>query len=139
MTPEAFVSCAREYVGTQWIHQGRLKGVGVDCIGILRCAATEKGIQFADITGYAAAPSGNAMVEALEARFIRVPKTDLRLGNVMAFYGADHNPWHVGIVSNEDPVSMIHAWRNIREVKEVRLIDAYRRRIHSVWRFAEFF
>jgi cell wall-associated NlpC family hydrolase len=41
---EKIISVAHEYLGTPYRHQGRLKYVGVDCIGLVMCVAEEVGL-----------------------------------------------------------------------------------------------
>ena len=35
-TPEAIVGCARGWLGTPYHHQASVKGVGCDCLGLIR-------------------------------------------------------------------------------------------------------
>ncbi len=35
------IATARSYIGTRFHHQGRLKGKGIDCLGLLVCVAQE--------------------------------------------------------------------------------------------------
>ena len=52
MTPDLLVSLARSYIGTPWHHAGRLRGVGVDCIGLVAEVYREAGLAIADQLNY---------------------------------------------------------------------------------------
>ena len=41
ITKEDVVREAKTWLGTPFHHQGRLKGVGVDCAGVIVCVAKE--------------------------------------------------------------------------------------------------
>jgi cell wall-associated NlpC family hydrolase len=53
------VTTARGMIGTPWTHQGRLPGVGLDCIGLVVCTLKVLGVQINDRANYgrAAAPA----------------------------------------------------------------------------------
>ncbi len=40
-TSTEIIAKAREFIGTPFAHQGRLKGIGIDCVGLVICAAKE--------------------------------------------------------------------------------------------------
>ena len=46
------VATAREYLLTPFHHQGRKKGVGIDCVGLIACVGHELGILDYDCTDY---------------------------------------------------------------------------------------
>lgn len=56
------VLIAREYISTPFVHQGRLKGVGIDCIGLVVCVARESGLEIKDYHGYSEQP-GQALLD----------------------------------------------------------------------------
>lgn len=47
---------AREFVGTPFRHQGRTPGRGLDCVGLVVCAATALGAMIDDVTNYRRTP-----------------------------------------------------------------------------------
>lgn len=46
------VAMARSWLGTPWIHQGRLKSVGVDCGGLIIGVGKETGLLDFDTQAY---------------------------------------------------------------------------------------
>lgn len=52
LTPQAIVDKAREFLNTPWHHDARLKGVGIDCIGLIACTFAELGVSVVDTRGY---------------------------------------------------------------------------------------
>jgi NlpC/P60 family putative phage cell wall peptidase len=133
LSADLIVAAARAYINTPWRHQARLKGVGVDCIGLLWCALRDAGIEVPDVADYARAPSGARLIQELESRFMRVHST-WQLADVLAFTWGDANPWHVGLVSGLAPPKIIHSYSHLGKVTEMRLDPAWRRRVHSCWR-----
>ena len=63
------VRMARDYLGTPYHHQARLKGHGIDCVGLVVCVARELGVLpfDVDVTGYSRIPDGKALMHHLHA------------------------------------------------------------------------
>lgn len=49
---EQIIAKAREFIGTPYLHQGRVKGAGIDCCGLVIQVAKELGLSDYDLTGY---------------------------------------------------------------------------------------
>lgn len=119
------VQTAREWLDTPYQHQQRLKGVAVDCVGLVIGVARELGIvrpEF-DYTGYARVPHGNNMLQVLRANMRQIPRDQMRPGDVVCVsFGGD--PQHVGIVGDyrHGGLSIIHAASNPGCVVETRLL-----------------
>lgn len=132
----ALVDAARSFVGTPWHHQARVPGVGIDCVGVLVCGARRARIRVHDVPDYPTTPHGLWLIDELAKQMVRIALADMRLGDVLAFTWQSA-PWHVAIVSKLDPLSIIHAWRQVSTCVEQTLAESWRARIHSVWRFPE--
>lgn len=126
---------AREYLGTPWQHQGRRKGLGVDCAGLIICVAHELGLSEFDVTDYGRTPNPQRMGELLDAHMDRVFVSQAEPGDVlwMAF---DADPQHLAIVTD---IGIIHALSNlsggISRVAEHRLNYTWRQRIRRAYRY----
>lgn len=124
--PTDIVTRARTCVGTRFRAQGRLPGVGLDCVGVVACAA---GV---------GAPSGYDLrgrdCEEAEARltglgFRVVDKA--REGDVLLVEpGAGSR--HLAVVTA--PGLVVHAHAGLRRVVEGPVDPAWR--ILSIWRLA---
>lgn len=126
----AVLDAARTYIGTPFHHQQRAKGIGVDCVGLVVCAAREAGYVVRDITNYPRDPDGASLVRIVSEQLERV--TVPELGDVLMFWVARPGvPQHVGIYAG---LTMVHAPIG-RRVSEHRLTPALLAKLHSVWRF----
>lgn len=136
-TATGLVDAARSYIGTPFHHQGRAKGVGVDCVGLVVCAARDAGYTVRDVTNYPRDPDGASLERIVSGQLERV-RLGWEAGDVMLFWVARSGlPQHVGIfahdVESERPV-LIHAPIG-RCVAEHRLTPRMLEKLHSVWRF----
>lgn len=132
-TREQIIAEARTWIGTRWVHQGRLKGVACDCVGVGICAPRTVGV-FApdfDIKGYAEYPEPQVMV-----KFLRLHMDPIGVGEAT---GADillvrprRLPQHLQLLTFDGTV--IHAIDRKRGVREHRL-DTVRYPIASAWRY----
>jgi cell wall-associated NlpC family hydrolase len=108
------VACARGWIGTPFHHQARLKGVGVDCAGLVIGVARELGLvpEGFDINGYPRQPDGQAMLRWCREHMQEVAFGTLKPGHVVVVR-FDRHPQHVGLVGNywhgEGVHSIIHA------------------------------
>jgi cell wall-associated NlpC family hydrolase len=128
------VEAARECVGTPWHHQARTPGAGIDCIGVLVYSARRARIRVDDVTDYPSTPQTGWLIAEISKQMVPVSLAELRLGDVLVFAWSTQ-PWHVALVSKVEPLSIIHAWRQVRVCVEQTLSESWRARIHSAWRF----
>jgi cell wall-associated NlpC family hydrolase len=126
ITPkEHVVAEARSWVGTPFKHQGRAKGVGVDCVGLLIGVARRLGIVAPafDVTGYTRRPDGWTLIEECERHMGRVDQAELASGDgvIVRF---DAEPQHFGFVApyRHGGWSIIHATAKYGCVVETRLL-----------------
>jgi len=132
------IAVAREYLGTPFHHEGRLKGIGVDCVGLLICVARDLGLSHRDVTGYPRQPSGGRLRRELHSQLTLLAIADAEPGDIVLM--ADTQERHVGLLASH-PLgmsSLIHAdaWR--RCVIEHRLDMMWHARIVAAYRFPEF-
>lgn len=110
------VRCARGYIGTPWVHQGRLKGKSIDCLGLLVCVAREFGAEVKlDRTDYDNRKIDTAaMRKVLEHYMEEKPISKAAPGDVLLF-ALGGSPQHLAIKTDK---GMIHANMRTRWVKE---------------------
>ena len=130
MTPAAFIAAARSYVGAPFHHQGRTRH-GVDCIGLVVCAARDAGLALVDRTDYPRDPNGLLPVE-LARQFAAVESAQAGDILLMRFRG---EPQHVAILAG---TTLIHGYASIGRVVEHGLDAKWRRRIVAAYRLREF-
>lgn len=118
-TREAFVAEARDWLGTPFQHQGRLKGVACDCIGLVIGTAQALGLSDFDMRDYGRRPDGR-LRPLMEAHLTLVPLMEAQAGDVLLFQW-NNCPLHVAILTSE--TSLIHAYLPNRKVIETD-IDA---------------
>lgn len=131
------VAEARRWLDTPFIHQARLRGVGVDCAGLVVAVARELGIGEYDVAGYARAPQGNALREALNAALVPVAFRDAAPGDVLCFR-MDQDPQHLAILTRTERAgSMIHAYAHplVRRVVEHGMGTFWKDRLAGCYRF----
>jgi len=120
---------------TPWSHQGRLKGVGVDCAGIVLGVGLTCGCLphdgSADIRGYGRQPDPFKMKTALDRLFLRVPKDERKPADIAWMRAVDHAQ-HLGILTFRN--TLIQAV-NYRNVEEAPIEDAIEKRIVAIYRY----
>lgn len=133
VTRQDIVDCARTWIGTPFHHQGRAKGAGVDCAGLVIGVAHELGLSDFDVTGYAHQPDEAMFRRVLDAQMDRVAREDLLPGDVLTF--AYEREQHLAILTTAAPAAIVHAWAKARRVVEHGLDDAFSARLRGCWRF----
>ncbi len=129
------VRTAREYLGTRWVHQGRVKGVGVDCIGLLVGVAKELGLTTFDNTNYTRMPDGDILRDNLNEHMVEMTSGRYRPGDVLMMKFV-HQPQHIAIVTDlGGRLGIIHAHMQSRKVVEHGLDALWISRIVAVYRF----
>lgn len=132
---------ARAWRNTPFLHQGRLKGLGVDCAGFIGEVARNVGLQVEIPHDYRPREDGTAMMRMLSEHLDFVPTEDAQPGDILALCDeALRNPEiprHLAIVTErtEKTLFIVHASQH--GVREHRMDSAWNRRIHSVWRIKE--
>lgn len=119
------VSTARDWLGTPFHHQARLKAVGVDCIGLVIGVARELQLiqpEF-DVTGYSRYPDGRALMTMAREKMTPVTLDQMQVGDVVVV-GFDKLPQHFGIIGDyrHGGFSIIHAASAYGKVVEQRLM-----------------
>jgi NlpC/P60 family putative phage cell wall peptidase len=134
------VRLARAWIGTPYHHQASARGIGTDCVGLVR------GV-YRELTGAdAEAPPAysrdcaegqgrETLLEAARRHLVEIPKADARPGDVLVFrYRAGALAKHAAIMVH--PTSMIHAMEGA-PVCEVALSPWWRRHLAAAFQFPE--
>lgn len=135
---ERFLQAARSYLGTPFHHQGRVPGVGLDCAGVVVCAAREAGMTIADQSGYAHQPFGGLFEQAVLAHADPVSRAQLLPGDLLMFaFGGD--PQHIAVVQSlaGQDIYILHAHSAARKVVEQRLDGAWESNLRGCFRLRQ--
>ena len=132
------VAETRGWIGTPYRHQASLKGVGCDCLGLVRGvwraaigAEPEKAPPYAP--DWAEATSGEPLADAAARHLIAIDRDAFREGDVILFRWRSHMPAkHAAIVTSAD--TMVHA-HDGAAVAEVAIAPWWRRRLAYAFQF----
>jgi len=127
---------ARKYLGTPFHHHGRLRGVGIDCLGLILQVMDFVGLIGEDSNCYGRMPTpenGAFLIERLSAHMAEVSVDEMRDGDVLVFWVLKRGlPQHVGIKTD---IGMLHAFAKGRQkVTEHGIDRKWSKRITHVFR-----
>jgi len=125
-----FALAARSFIGTPFHHQGRLPGVGLDCAGVVVCAAARCGLVIADSPGYGRIPSQGLLEQAVMDHCDRVGLHDIETGDIILFKFL-REPQHLAVYDNG---MLIHAYSSVGKVIENALDATWRSRLVACYR-----
>jgi len=139
MTTSAdIVRAARGWIGTPYVHQASLKGIGADCLGLVRgvwrevCGAEPEPVP-PYAPGWAEEGPQEALADAARRHFRETPCTEVKAGDVLLFRWRTHLPAkHAGIATSAS--RMVHAQEGAA-VAEISLNAWWRRHLSHVFRF----
>ena len=108
------VELARTWIGTPYHHQASVKGVGVDCVGLIRGIYSEMyGQEAPYLINYSADwgdTNGNEdMLKAARTYLEPVPRKQLAAGHVVLLRWQDHRVAKHSMIMTS-PITAIHAY-----------------------------
>jgi NlpC/P60 family putative phage cell wall peptidase len=138
----AILAEAREWLDTPYHHQGRLKDVGVDCIGLIIGVAYNVGlIGRSDIAwikkafpSYSRQPEGTYLRDGLSKFMPEVLVSQREPGDVI-LVSMDNAPRHVVLYTERDTI--IHAYAERGKCVETRYAHYWRRMSLAAFRMSE--
>lgn len=128
---------ARSWINTPFVHQGRVKGVGVDCAGLVEMVPKRFGLYpDAVIAPYLASPNPVEMRKQLLRYLNPIPFSDVLVGDVL-WFRVDRDGQHLGIVVQGSPMSMVHAFGRERIMRciEQSVEGFWRQRLVGCFRY----
>lgn len=141
------ITCARSWIGTRFLHQGRLKKTathkgGVDCLGLLIGVASEVGltdqggkpISHFDNTQYSRTPDTTRLRQLLGTLLMPKPIAQIAPGDV-GLFKLDGNPQHLAVIGQggDGQLSMIHSYAQARKVTEHALDSHWRKSLVAAY------
>lgn len=131
-----FVAEALTWQGTPFHHQAALRGVGADCIGLIRGTLAAFGIEARGIPhNYSRGPDATALLAAVEAsdQLEEIDPGCACAGDLLLFrIGRD--PRHFGLLI--DAETFLHADNGFGVVR-VPFSDGWRARLLRAWRLLD--
>lgn len=137
-TCEEALAEAERWLGTPYRHQGATRGIGCDCLGLIRGVwRALYGAEPEAVPAYAidwtTGAEGDPLDAAAERHFVAVD--EMRPGDLILFrWRAGQAACHAGILSNEN--RFIHAYERAGVVRSA-LVPQWRRRIAGTFAFPE--
>ncbi len=140
MTRDEIVADARLWVGTPYVHQARVRGVGSDCIGVIGGIARDRGTpeglaweRDPAAHDYGPIPNPRRLLEQCAHWLDRIATTDAVAGDVLLMRFTD-DPQHFALLVT--PTYIVHASQMVvGRVVETRLDDAWRNRVVRAYRY----
>jgi cell wall-associated NlpC family hydrolase len=113
------IAYARTLVGTPFQHQGRLPGVGLDCVGLLVAVARRFELTFHDHTGYSKYPDAQSFLRELSSGLIPIDAKEALPGDVLTFWVRHPSkPQHAALASDRGMIHAYHSFRPVGVVEE---------------------
>jgi NlpC/P60 family putative phage cell wall peptidase len=132
--PDQIIAEARTWIGTPFHHQGRVKGVGVDCIGL--AIGVAKALRYVhqdfEYTGYKRTPFGTTLVDVMRSSGFVDEVRNPMPGDILVFRVAT-DPQHVAFLTAEE--TLIHSYAQARKVCEAGYDDEWRKLFVTAFRF----
>src|SRR5688572_25881150 len=138
VTRPQIVAAARAFIGTPYQHQASLKGVGCDCLGLVRgvwreLVGTEPERAPPYSRDWAEASGDETFARAARQHLIEIDPVQFLAGDVLLFrYASRYPAKHAAIVIDVD--LMVHA-HDGAQVAEVAIAPWWRRRLAFAFRF----
>lgn len=131
VTAQDVANVALECLNTEFHHQGRVPGVGLDCVGVAIYIRKKLGLSDFDITNYGPQPDPKTFRRILRREMIEVGVDDIGIGRLLSM-GFPTNQQHIAVMTGPD--MMVHALRN-QLVAHVHLSDFWMSCVRGVYRF----
>lgn len=135
---DAIVAIARTWIGTPYHHQASVRGVGCDCLGLVRGVWRElHGREPQSVPPYsrdwAEASATETLLAAARMHFVEIPHAQAHAGDIAVFrFRARYAAKHVGILTSA--TTFVHACEG-GPVCEAALSPWWRRRVAATFAF----
>lgn len=127
---QTIINEAREWINTPFHHQGRVKQVGVDCIGLVQQVGKKLGYVYYDRSDYAREPAKGELQQAMNNHLVKLKSLEPACILLMRFA---REPQHVAFFTEKNTI--IHAYESIGKCVEHRLDDKWKKRIVAIYGF----
>jgi len=131
---------ARSWLGTPFQHQASLKGVGCDCIGLVKGVGLALHLADYDenkakpFLNYRMMPDSKKMREALAIFFAPIQVSEATLADIL-FLAWTKEPQHLAIITDR---GIIHSYSGVGKVVEHSLDERWKKRVTAAYRYPYF-
>jgi len=133
---------ARRWLGTPYHHQAVVRGVGVDCVGLIRGVGHATGALPEDaeawerFAGYSRIPNPRRMGEGMR-QFLRPLEFPPQCGDIAWLQWRPDLPMHLAILASDcrGDSTLIHSYSEAGGVVEHGLSPEWLARVKSWWRY----
>ena len=126
----ALLTEARSWLDTPYHHQGRLKGVGVDCIGLIIGVAHALNLSEFDTHDYARIPNANMLESLLAEHMHSIAIRDQMPGDI-GLFTFDREPQHVAFFTE---IGILHSYAHVNKCVEHGFNAPWPKRLVAVFR-----
>lgn len=133
MISDDIIAAARECLGTPFRHQGRVVGVGLDCVGVVIHALQMVGIDVVDQRGYGTVPFNGQLEAAIAQQPALMAVPTMMPGDILLMKMVGQ-PTHVALFTGD---TVIHAYEAVGKCCEHRLDSRWKARIVRLYRVKE--
>lgn len=142
-TRSEVVAEARTWLKTRWQHQARVKGVGVDCLNLVVAVALKLQLtdqpnlrweDFPEYQGYGRYPDGTLLLQGCDRFLNRIPMEQIQPADILVFQFTG-TPQHFGIITQNPPLYMVHAYATARGVVEHGVDASWLAKVVQAFRF----
>jgi len=117
MELSAITKEARAWIGTPFHHQGRVKGVGVDCLGLMVGVINSLGGHIVDRPAYSRYPTGDYLLDGMREQLLEIPIDEATTGDL--FVSAERNHANHVMFYDAETETVIHSyWANKKVVEQ---------------------
>lgn len=144
ITTQDIIRTARSWLRTPFHHQGRVKGAGVDCIGLIVGVINELNLSDGnggrlsahDDTNYSPLPDGVRLKAMLDEHLQSIMLSELAPGDI-ALFRFQQQPQHVGFITDraDGTLGILHCYSNSEFVIEHRLNEGWMSMLVQAYRF----
>lgn len=135
----AIIKEARSWLSTPYQHQAKVKGVGVDCVGLIIAVGVKLNLvpdELLKIDGYARTPNPKHMQRIIEKNLDSITQADVMPGDIAWIQWRKGLPMHMGFIScYNGKATILHALSTAGMVTEHTLSKEWSDRVLSYWRF----
>lgn len=139
---DRIVTEARRWIGTPYQHQAAVRGVGADCVGLIRGVGFACDVlpprpeEWAAFNAYGRLPNPRRMREGMKTFLVELPAGAQRPGDIAWLAWRVDLPMHLAILAEglRGP-TIIHSFSDVGRVVEHGMTREWRDRVDSWWRY----